>query len=779
MDSQYVTFLDALVEAIKDAGSYNSADQVAPAAILWPDAERQWEPVVPLLRDRLPLLALGVYAPEEGTGPSYWLRCVIERTLPGYPIPTDEVPIVYLPGISRQNIRAVEECPKELQPIAELQYRGCLFSQKNGRDWTITAFLQSATGPIGVQVGADQATKEAILRARHKLPGVPLERLRRAAPLRSAFFDELLTPDLARNLLLWLNDPARYRRTSTDDEWASFRGKCQSTYQLDPEEVGPIAVAEQLGLHETDAWDLAWQRFLESPESYPGIPERLRAARPTKDLGLFGRPESWPQDNEKAEDALRQSLSELEEEQPSDARRELKELDVEHGKRRSWVWTRLGQAPLAMALEQLAALAEHTKQPLTGSQAADIAAQYAERGWQADDAALRALAEVERPDDVKAVKAAIRAVYREWLEQGARALQQAVAGKDFGSAYPARALEPWSEGTCVLFCDGLRFDLAQRLKDKLGARGMAVAIGVRLAAVPTITETAKPAVSPVADALAGGGGLQPIVRERGSAVNSEVLRRQLELAGYQVLKGEDCGDPNGRAWTELGDIDEIGHTQTAKLPRLVDGEVRAVAERIESLVEWGWTRVVVVTDHGWLLLPGGLPKAELPQHLTEGEGMRKGRCARLKDLAQTDMQVVPWYWDSAVRIAVAPGISCFEAGNEYEHGGLSPQECLTPVIEVSKVATAIAGSCSVSVRWRGLWCDFEVTNAPPSAMVDIRTKAGDPRSSIAGPRPLNEVGAASLPVEDDAMLEHAAFGVVLDVEGQVVAQVQTTVGGDV
>jgi hypothetical protein len=80
MDSQYVTFLDALVEAIKDAGSYNSADQVAPAAILWPDAERQWEPVVPLLRDRLPLLTLGAYAPEEGTGPSYWLRCVIERT---------------------------------------------------------------------------------------------------------------------------------------------------------------------------------------------------------------------------------------------------------------------------------------------------------------------------------------------------------------------------------------------------------------------------------------------------------------------------------------------------------------------------------------------------------------------------------------------------------------------------------------------------------------------------------------------------------------------------
>ena len=45
----------------------------------------------------------------------------------------------------------------------------------------------------------------------------------------------------------------------------------------------------------------------------------------------------------------------------------------------------------------------------------------------------------------------------------------------------------------------------------------------------------------------------------------------------------------------------------------------------------------MITDHGWLLMPGDLPKVELPEHLTE---IRKGRCARLKEGSQTDQQVV-------------------------------------------------------------------------------------------------------------------------------------------
>ena len=35
--------------------------------------------------------------------------------------------------------------------------------------------------------------------------------------------------------------------------------------------------------------------------------------------------------------------------------------------------------------------------------------------------------------------------------------------------------------------------------------------------------------------------------------------------------------------------------------------------RVESLLAAGWREVRIVTDRGWLLLPGGLPKTDLPK----------------------------------------------------------------------------------------------------------------------------------------------------------------------
>src|SRR5438094_6635046 len=100
------TFLDALAEAIRAAATYNKQDQTPPAAVLWPDAERQWLTLLPALHERLPLYVLGPYQPTERTGPAYWLRCIVERTLPDVAPDEGDVPLFYLPGFSRQDIRA-------------------------------------------------------------------------------------------------------------------------------------------------------------------------------------------------------------------------------------------------------------------------------------------------------------------------------------------------------------------------------------------------------------------------------------------------------------------------------------------------------------------------------------------------------------------------------------------------------------------------------------------------------------------------------------------------
>jgi hypothetical protein len=48
-----------------------------------------------------------------------------------------------------------------------------------------------------------------------------------------------------------------------------------------------------------------------------------------------------------------------------------------------------------------------------------------------------------------------------------------------------------------------------------------------------------------------------------------------------------------------------------------------------------------VTDHGWLLVPGGMPKTELAKFLT---ATRWGRCAALSDTAKPTALTLTWSW---------------------------------------------------------------------------------------------------------------------------------------
>ena len=161
------TVIEALAASLEAASAGNPNDAEPPVAVLWTDRDSRWRSVVPRLRALMPqLLALGEYRPEERTGPAIRLRCVIDRTLEAPGCPLDTTPIVYLPGAGRQELGVADACPDPLKSLVELQYRGVCWTQRNGRDWTVEAFLTSRDGGgLGLDLARDAATRQSMQRA--------------------------------------------------------------------------------------------------------------------------------------------------------------------------------------------------------------------------------------------------------------------------------------------------------------------------------------------------------------------------------------------------------------------------------------------------------------------------------------------------------------------------------------------------------------------------------------------------------------------------------------
>ena len=775
MDLTGNTVIEALVQSLGAAAKFNSNDVVEPCAVLWTDHDAQWQPLIPQLRRLLPqVLTFGDYEPKTRIGPAIWLRSVVDQALPDVELPEGTIPIVYLPGVSRQELRAVQECSDRLKPLVELQYRGVCWTQKNGKDWTVPAFLVSGEGGLGLDVAHDASTRQAMLGALAELATTPVNRLR-GKHLEAEDFDKLFSDDPVKDLLLWLSDAEAVRSEWSRERRAAFRSRCKADFEFDPDKDGELVGAELLGGREA-AWGTAWVRFTESPVLYPGIPELLRRAKPG---GLFEAVSpSWPQNNEKAEAELRQALLGLDNSTPAKAREQLLDLEKQHGPRREWVWAKLGQAPLAQALGHISRLAEVAVNQLGGASAHEMARLYVDGAWEADRAALSAAAAVNSTTDAQAVGQALNAVYRPWLESAAERLQTLIETTPL-PAHDGQTLEDVlvEPGGMVLFADGLRFDVSQRLASRMRDKSLSVALSTRWAALPTVTATTKPAVSPVSERVKGlalGEDFAPVTADGEQALTTHRFRKLLGAAGYQYLAADETGDPVGRGWTEHGELDRLGHSLQVKLAGRVDEQIDLLLERIEVLLEAGWREVRVVTDHGWLWLPGGLPKVNLPKYLTAS---RWARCAVVKGGANIDVPTVRWHWNVNERVAVAPGISCFITGNEYAHGGLSLQESLVPIMRVTASKAGVKATATIAqVFWAGLRCRVRVDAAQPGLTVDLRTKVNDRGSSVSREHPLDDRGAASLLVEDDELEGTPAIVVLLDSFGNVVAKQPTIIG---
>ena len=771
-EAPHRTLLEALLASFTEA--LRTPEAVAePAAILWPDPDRQWQPVVSRLRSTFPYVyTLGGYDRTTMTGPAIWLRCIVDRALPEVPTPAGTVPVLYLPGVSRQDLRAGGDCPPALQPLVELQFRGKVWHHPNNREWTAEGFLVSDNG-FGLDMALDGRTREAMLRTLPLLADTDLTQLR-GHHLDASDFDKLAVDDPVRDLLRWMNDSGGTRAALDGPRWPALRNMIRAQFNFDPDDELATTAAGRLA-RGGGPWDAVWQRFCENPRLYPGIPRLLRdpaAASGELALDMSRR----PTENDEAEARLRRDLEAAAQLPRYEASERVLALEGEHGRRRSWVWAEVGESPLALALEPIARLAKRARAPLAGSSVEQIAEQYAIEGWRCDAAAMTALATPLREADETTVLDVVRALYLPWLDDSARRLQE-LAAADFERLGPLVTSPAAERDTCILFVDGLRFDVGGALHEILTTRGLQSRLTYRMAPLPTVTPTAKAAATPVANIITGTPTTDdfcPILSDSEQAVTAQRLRDAMIAQGIEVLDSDEIRVSSGvqGGWSEAGRLDELGHKLGIRLACELHREVERLADRVAALLDAGWRRVRIVTDHGWLLMPGGLPKVSLPVFLTE---TRWARCAAVKGESSTRMQVWPWYWNHVVRIATPPGVACFVAGHEYAHGGVSVQELVTPELLVERGASGVKPTIA-GVSWARLRCRVIVTGGG-GVKVDIRTNFKDPMSSIvAALKEPDATGLASLVVANEEYEGAGAVVVLLDESGHIVDRKAVTVG---
>jgi len=755
---------DKVNQALQNAATHNSSITVKPEVILWPDPEKQWETIIPILQEEIPyLLIFGEYKPEIKQGPSIWLKCMVAKSLPEANWDSFATPIIYMPGIAKTNLRNVESASISFQPLIEYQYTGTLFLQENGREWTILAFLENPIHGLGQKVAKDSATKEAL---RKTLPAIFQDKTALSGHniIDANLLNNYIFPNIIPTILKWMCKGDAVFKSMDEPSKEAFTSLCKSH-----------SIAEKLGKQQ-GPWKNIWQFYASAPAKYPEMEQFLQLAKP-KDMGsgIFELPiESWPQINSEQEAILAKELITAATQDQSKALITLRNAEQNHALRRTWVWFELGKSPLAASLLHLLPMAEASLSPIPYSSIDSITAYYCNDGFLVDQYMRMALAAVKTQKDKSLIKDIINLFYKPWIESLTTKFQTLIENNEsiFKNTAPNTDSEQF-----ILFVDAFRYELAHDFGDYLSKIGIDSTLKHTWSSIPSLTATAKPAVAPIASQVS----LSSVINEfrpqlkNGKDLLTPAFREALKTAGYTHITNTEQIDPNIKCWQEIGNIDTHGHEEQADLVKRIGELFDQLIDVISVAFEKGVKQIKIVTDHGWLLLPGGLPKTQLNAGLAE---TRWGRCALIKEGVQTDLLHLPWSWNQNIYIAYAPGISFFKANVEYAHGGISLHECLVPEMHIQSPVEMAIPSKIIGVKWVNLKCTVTTENAPEGYSLSIRTKFNDPSSSI-----LEPINLSDKPIKDNRCVimvseeaeSQAAVVVLLDDNGRIIDKKITTV----
>jgi hypothetical protein len=329
---------------------------------------------------------------------------------------------------------------------------------------------------------------------------------------------------------------------------------------------------------------------------------------------------------------------------------------------------------------------------------------YTSQGWRAERAGENILRQAKRTtteflDLLQALRSAYRARWEEYMIRWSDLWTAANCPVPPFSSQGEWLLEhlKGAQPTAVLMIDALRYDIAMNLTEQINRQE-----GVERAYVSP-ARTALPSVTALGMALA-----LPLKEQelRAAVVNGawqvyhknlplnlsiaaqrrEWLRTQFKVSPEAMVRLSDVTKERippialRRLFIFDDAIDKLGHDE--ELEHFGTDELQQrYAQVIALLHECGWSRILLVTDHGFIHWMGGNEQRVKPPVPDPAYASRRALAYPRETQFEGAQGLAP---GGAWRIALASGASCYRTYGQlgYFHGGASLQEWIVPCMSV-------------------------------------------------------------------------------------------------
>ena len=340
-----------------------------------------------------------------------------------------------------------------------------------------------------------------------------------------------------------------------------------------------------------------------------------------------------------------------------------------------------------------------------------------------DRALARGLIALE--DELNAAADAMERLYRNWflLEMG-ESWQALLAGHTLETALPSVSRQDWFYQNCVetadarvfvIISDGLRFEVGRELAARINGKltGNAVCSALR-AAIPTITPVGMAALLPhrrlelrddmrlYCDGMPTEAGNREAVLRATCAESAAVGFKEFRQMGREGRKALARGM---KAVYIYHDVIDLAGEGGGRVWDACEAAMDEILQMVSILVkELSAAQVLITADHGFLYTRLPLPEYEkADRDAVCGETLEYKRRYAVAREAQPDARLISMSLTMLGRpelFGVFPGVNMrfrVQGGSGgYVHGGLSPQEMMTPLLRYQNKKAGQKGFRAIS-----------------------------------------------------------------------------------